>query len=425
MRDTFGPVTVAGFLADLLGPDLPVAIRAYDGSVAGPADAATTIVIKSPSAMHRIVTAPNELGLGRAYVSGDLAVDGNLFDALALAERVEYLKVRPSQILDGIKLLGLRGLKPVPRPPEEARLHGRRHSRERDAAAIAHHYDVSNDFYGLVLGPSFTYSCAVWTETTERLEDAQAAKHELICRKLGLDAGKRLLDIGSGWGSMLIHAARHHGVKCVGVTVSERQVAVARRRVAELGLEDRVEIRLQDYRDVDDGPYDAISSVGMFEHVGMARLGEYFERCHSLLGPQGRLLNHAISRPAHRPARSELSLPKRFLRHDFIDRFVFPDGELHEIGQVISAMQKAGFEARHMESLREHYARTLRAWVANLERQWDEAVAIVGIGRVRVWHLYMAAAAVGFEANQIEVHQTLGTKTVGGVSGLPLRPAFT
>ncbi len=415
---------VADFLAEVLGPDLPVGVRAYDGSRAGPTDG-TTIVVESPRALHRIVAAPNELGLGRAYVAGELTVDGDLFEALAVAERVEHLTLSPQQMLEGVKLLGVRGLRPVGAPPEEARLHGHRHTRARDAAAIAHHYDVSNDFYRIVLGPSLTYSCAVWADATTRLEDAQAAKHELICRKLGLEPGMRLLDIGSGWGSMLVHAARHHGVKAVGVTVSERQVDLARHRVAELGLEDRVEIRLQDYRDIDDGPYDAISSVGMFEHVGLSQLGEYFERCHALLAPEGRMVNHAISRPGHRLARQELPIVKRLLRHDFIDRFVFPDGELHEIGQVVTAMQHSGFEVRHVESLREHYARTLRAWVANLEARWDDAIALVGVGRTRVWHLYMAAAAVGFERDQLQIHQTLGTKTTAGRSGMPLRPRFT
>jgi cyclopropane-fatty-acyl-phospholipid synthase len=324
----------------------------------------------------------------------------------------------------GLRLLGLRALRPLAPPPEEVRLHGRRHSKGRDAAAVSYHYDVSNDFYRIVLGPSLTYSCALWSDTTGSLEEAQAAKHELVCRKLGLEPGMRLLDIGCGWGSMLLHAARHHGVRAVGVTLSKPQAELAAKRIAEAGLGDRIEVRYQDYRDVDDGPYDAISSIGMFEHVGLSQLRVYFERCHALLAPQGRLLNHGISRPAHEPEMTNRKHSRRLSR-DFTDRFVFPDGELHEAGAVVSAVQDAGFEMRHVESLREHYALTLRCWVRNLEAGWDEAVAAAGQGRARVWRLYMAASAVGFEEDETQVHQVLATKTTGGRSGLSLRPTFS
>jgi cyclopropane-fatty-acyl-phospholipid synthase len=310
----------------------------------------------------------------------------------------------------------------LPRPPEEARLAGRRHTKARDAAAIAHHYDVSNDFYRIVLGPSMTYSCAVFASPSTSLEDAQTAKHELICRKLALRPDMRLLDIGCGWGGMLLHAAREHGVRGIGVTVSQRQAELAEKRVAEAGLADRIDIRLQDYRDVDDGPYDAISSIGMFEHVGLSQLEVYFERCYALLSPGARMVNHAIARPAQRGKRP--AGRTRFARRSFIDKFVFPDGELHEIGSVVTAMQAQGFEVRHVESIREHYALTLRNWVANLEHDWDDAVAATTIGRARVWRLYMAAAAVNFEDGNTQVHQTLGVKADRGRSGLPLRPRF-
>ncbi len=206
-------MSVADLLSEVLGPNVPVAFRAYDGSQFGPADAKTTIVMRSPDALRRIVTAPNELGFGRAYVAGDLEVEGDIFDVISVAEYIEELTLGPKQIAAALKLVGASGLKPLPPPPEEARLRGRRHSRARDAAAIAHHYDVSNEFYRIVLGPSLTYSCALWDEGTTTLELAQAAKHELICRKLGLEPGMRLLDIGSGWGGMVLHAAQHHGVR--------------------------------------------------------------------------------------------------------------------------------------------------------------------------------------------------------------------
>jgi len=407
---------LADLVRDLLGDDLPIAIQAYDGSRLGPADPPATIVVRSPAALRRIVTAPGELGFGRAYVAGDLDVEGDIYAALSLRDHLPNVRLTPRQWAAAVRVVGAGGLRPLPPPPEEAHLRGRRHSKERDAAAISHHYDVSNDFYRMVLGPSMTYSCAVWDDPSVGLERAQAAKYELICRKLGLRPGMRLLDVGCGWGGMVLHAAKHHGVSAVGVTLSTRQVEWAGKAVAEAGLGDRVEVRRQDYRDVDDGPYDAISSIGMFEHVGLAQLGVYFRRLFGLLPPGGRLLNHGISRPPFERS--------RFARASFIDRYVFPDGELHEVGTVVSQVQKAGFEARHVESLREHYALTLRAWVRNLEAHWDDAVAEVGAARARVWRLYMAASALNFEANRTQVHHVLAVRPDGGRSGLPLRPAF-
>jgi cyclopropane-fatty-acyl-phospholipid synthase len=414
------PPGLAAIIGDVLGDDLPIAVEGYDGTRLGPTDASTTLVVRSPAALQRMLTAPGELGFARAYVDGHLDVEGDIFAVLALRDRVKDIRLTRKHWFDVLRLVkeagGLRALRPLPPPPEEAQLRGQRHSRARDAAAIAHHYDVSNPFYRMVLGPSLTYSCAVWDDASGTLEDAQDAKHELICRKLGVMPGMRLLDVGCGWGAMLLHAAEHHGVRAVGVTVSPRQADLAAKRVAEAGLADRVEVRLQDYRDVDDGPYDAISSIGMFEHVGLTQLRVYFGRLLDLLAPGGRLLNHAIARPhGDRP---------RFARASFIDRYVFPDGELHEVGTVASSMQAAGFEVRHLESLREHYALTLRRWVANLEAAWDEAVAEVGLARARIWRLYMAASAVNFEAGRTQVHQVLAVRADGGRSGMPLRPAF-
>jgi cyclopropane-fatty-acyl-phospholipid synthase len=411
-------MALAPLVEEVLGGDIPVAVEAYDGSRAGPTSASTTLAIRNPDGLRRVVTAPGELGLARAYVAGDLDVDGSVWDLLALRDRMPEVRLDARVLRRLVKELGgWREVHLVEPPAEEARLRGRRHSKARDAAAISHHYDVSNAFYRLVLGPSMTYSCAVWHDPTDTLEQAQANKYELICRKLGLEPGMRLLDVGCGWGGMVMHAARHHGVRAVGVTISRRQAELAEKRVAEAGLSDDVEIRVQDYRELDDGPYDAVSSIGMFEHVGEARLGQYFDRLHALVDPQGRLLNHGISRPSGQRAR----LPNR----SFINRYVFPDGELHDVGRIVSLMQRKGFEVRHVETLREHYALTLRAWVDNLEADWDAAVAEVGEPRARVWRLFMAGSAINFEAGRTQVHQVLATpSTDDGRSGMPLRPVF-
>jgi cyclopropane-fatty-acyl-phospholipid synthase len=405
---------LAALLEDALGSDLPVAIELDDGTRVGPADAPARIVVRSREALRRIVWAPGELGFGRAYVAGDVDVEGDIFAALSLYERVSQRRLGPRQWLAAARLLGAAGLRPPAPPPEEARLRGRLHSRERDRAAIAHHYDVGNEFYRLVLGPSLTYSCAVFADESVSLKDAQAAKYELISAKLGLEPGMRVLDVGCGWGGMLLHAAERHGVTAVGVTLSAPQAELAAERVADAGLADRVEVRLADYRDLQGETYDAISSIGMFEHVGLSELGRYFELLFRLLRPGGRLLNHGISRPPRRRS--------RLAPRTFVGRYVFPDGELHEVGTVVSAVQRAGFEARHLESLREHYALTLRAWVANLERNWERAVAEAGAARARIWRLYMAGSALAFETNRTQVHQLLAVRPDNGRSGLPLRP---
>jgi cyclopropane-fatty-acyl-phospholipid synthase len=407
---------IADLVGAILGDDLPIVVEAYDGSRLGPERAPATLRIRSADAVRRLVTAPGELGLARAYVAGDLDLDGDIYAVLALQERLPQIKLSPRQWALAARLAGSAGVRPLAPPPEEVRLRGRRHSRSRDAAAISHHYDVSNDFYRILLGPAMTYSCAVWSDPGQSLESAQAAKHELVCRKLALQPSERLLDVGCGWGSMAIHAARHHGARVVGVTISEQQAELARRRAADAGVADRVEIRLQDYRDVTDGPFDAVSSIGMFEHVGRARMLEYLERLRDLLRPGGRLLNHAISRP--HPGRPALN------RRGFINRYVFPDGELHEVGSVVTDLHRVGLEVRHLESLREHYALTTRAWVRNLEQRWDEAVSRTTVGRARVWRLYLAGSAMNFEANRTQVHQVLAVRTDAGRSGLPLRPAY-
>jgi cyclopropane-fatty-acyl-phospholipid synthase len=408
-------------LGHLFGGEFPLRVRAWDGSEAGPAAAPATVVFTRRRALRRVLWAPNELGLARAYVAGDLAIEGDPYAALALPDVVGHrelhrgLRLDRAQLREVVRALaGLGAVGPPPRlPAEEARLRGGVHGKRRDAAAISHHYDVGNDFYRLVLGESMSYSCAYWEREPSPsydLADAQRDKHELICRKLGLREGMRLLDVGCGWGSMAMHAAQAYGAQAVGVTLSRQQAELARKRVAEAGLADRVEIRRQDYRDIDDGPYDAISSIGMAEHVGHERYAEYAGDVFGLLRPGGRLLNHQIA--THRL--DDATGPS------FIDRYVFPDGELLPVSYVVTALERAGFEVRDLEALREHYALTLRAWVANLQGRWGEALRLVAPGRARVWLLYMVGSALSFESNRIGVNQVLAVRPdEEGASGLP------
>ncbi|MGH9047798.1 MAG: class I SAM-dependent methyltransferase [Acidimicrobiales bacterium] len=361
--------------------------------------------------------APGELGLGRAFVCGDLDVRGDIFallNALRAAAPRDLRMKFPALLraLGTAVRVGAVG-RPLPRPDEEASPRGVRHSKTRDAQVISHHYDVSNDFYDLVLGPSMTYSCARFADGSTTLEAAQQAKHDSICRKLGLDRtpGMRLLDVGCGWGSMALYAARVYGAQVVGITLSRAQSDLARRRADEAGLNGIVEIRTLDYRDLIGEHFDAISSIGMFEHVGRSKTATYFETMHQLLSPTGRMVNHAISSVGG----------SRMRRGSFIGRYVFPDGELRDVGEVVLAMERAGFEVRDVESLREHYALTLQAWVHNLRAHWEKAVALVGLRRARVWLLYMAASANGFVDGGISIHQVLGvTPTPSGKSAMPM-----
>ena len=411
-------MSIAEIVESVLEGPIPLGLRAYDGSSLGPPDSPRTLYLRTPRAASYLATAPGDLGLARAYVAGDVDVEGDVFELFRLQEPIPSPRFSAAQVARVVRLLDLTDLRPLPPPPEE--MPKRRfglHTIRRDAESVRHHYDVSNRFYELVLGPAMTYSCALFDPPHADLVEAQAAKHELICRKLGLEPGMRLLDVGCGWGALARHAARHHGVEVVGVTISPAQLEWGRAKVAAEGLADRVDLRLQDYREVADGPFDAVASVGMFEHVGAERMQLYFEHLHELLVPGGRLLNHAISRPAGQPPGIDPD--------SFVGRYVFPDGQLIEVGSVVTAMQGAGFEARHAEGLREHYERTLRHWVANLEQHWDEAVAEVGPNRVRIWHLYMAGSAAGFDANRLQIHQVLGVKTPeDGASGMPNRSVW-
>ncbi|MDK1475792.1 cyclopropane-fatty-acyl-phospholipid synthase family protein [Streptomyces sp. 549] len=412
-----------------LGSALPLRVRAWDGSEAGPPEG-PVLVIRHRRALRRLLWRPGELGAARAWVAGDLDVEGDLYEALERATGLLWLvpeehAPRGSRLAATAReMLALAGpMPPPPPPPEEVRGHfGARHSKLRDRRTIRHHYDVGNDFYRCVLGPSMVYSCAYWTDGGT-LEQAQHDKLDLVCRKLALQPGDRLLDVGCGWGSLLLHAAGTYGVRATGVTLSREQAAMARKRVAEAGLADKVEIRVQDYRDVDDGPYDAIASLGMAEHVGSDQYRLYADQLHALLRPGGRLLNHQIARRPHARERA-------YRLNGFIDRYVFPDGELSPVGHTVSMLEQAGFEVRDLESLREHYALTLRAWVGNLEAALARpaapgapgAVRLTNPGRARVWRLYMAASALSFERNRIGVNQVLAVRTPSsGSSGLPLR----
>jgi cyclopropane-fatty-acyl-phospholipid synthase len=419
-----GPVaeTLAPLLRALLGRMPPVRIEFWDGSVmesdgpprrGGPPG---TLRVNSADAIRRLLWMPNQLGYGRAYVAGDLDAEGDFIAMVEVLRDVtsEDLRLRSKAVIEAITAARRAGVigRPLPPPPQEARLTGRRHSLRRDSRAISHHYDVGNDFYRIVLGESMTYSCARFVDDDMSLDDAQAAKHDLVAHKLGLDqrSGMRLLDVGCGWGSMVIHAAARYGVDAVGITISREQAELARKRVGEAGVGDKVEIRLQDYRELGAETFDAISSIGMAEHVGAKRIDEYFGVLRQALVPTGRLLNHAISAVGG----SKLG------RHSFVGRYVFPDGELLDVGDTVLAMERAGFEVRDVESLREHYAKTLRKWVSNLETNWDAAVAASDIARARIWRLYMAGSAVGFTDGGINLHQVLGVvPTASGESAMP------
>ncbi|WP_093800533.1 cyclopropane-fatty-acyl-phospholipid synthase family protein [Streptomyces sp. Wb2n-11] len=417
---------------ELLGSPLPIRIRAWDGSESGPSGA-PALVIRSRRALRRLLWKPGELGLARAWVAGEIDIEGDLYETLdhiagLLWERGAGTKsavhavhaVRDPRLRAAARgLVALAGPWPPPPPPAEEvrRRTGPLHTKRRDKEAISHHYDVGNDFYEQVLGPSMVYSCAYFDDSADgmTLEEAQYAKLDLISRKLGIGEGTRLLDVGCGWGSMAIHAAREYGARVTGITLSKEQAAYARKRIADEGLTDRIEIRVQDYRDVRDGPYDAISSIGMAEHVGSVRYREYADDLFALLKPGGRLLNHQIAR---RPEPDE----EAYQVDEFIDAYVFPDGELAPLGRTVGTLEEAGFEVRDVESIREHYALTLRRWVANLEANWAEAVRVTSEGRARVWRLYMAASALSFEHNGIGVNQVLAVRPgEGGTSGMPLR----
>jgi cyclopropane-fatty-acyl-phospholipid synthase len=415
-------VALAEVFEAIAGPDAPVEFTAYDGSHVGQPGSPVKITVRSPVAVAYLAQAPGELGLARAYVAGHLDIEGDMYEALSRLTRVQAEglgvaeKLRLLKALGGPKLLVHR----QPPPPQEVPLTrrwltGRLHSKDRDAKAISHHYDVSNQFYQWVLGPTMAYTCACYPDEDASLEEAQINKFDLVARKLGLTAGMRLLDVGCGWGGMVVHAAREYGVKALGVTLSAQQAAWGQAVIEREGLSALAEVRHLDYRDVAESGFDAVSSIGLTEHIGKQNLPAYFSFLLGKLKPGGRLLNHCITRADN--------IAPAINKNGFINRYVFPDGELEGPGYLISLIHDTGFEVRHEENLREHYAKTLAAWCANLDAHWDEAVAEVGQGTARVWRLYMAGSRLGFDRNNIELHQVLGVKLrPDGNAAMPLRP---
>jgi cyclopropane-fatty-acyl-phospholipid synthase len=378
-------------------PERPFSITLWDGSTlpstngGGPA-----FHVRSRNALGHALRAPGQLGLGRAYVSGELAVD-DLDEVLELLDGWEPppldKRAQARLALAAIRACGLT-LPPAP-PKAELRPRGRRHSPERDARSVRHHYDVSNDFFRLMLGDSMTYSCALFSQGASTLEEAQEAKLELVCKKLALSPGERVLDIGCGWGSFAMHAAANHGVDVVGITLSEPQAAEGRRRAEERGLGDRVDIRVMDYRELCGEPFDAVASIGMVEHVGSSQVDVYARQVARLVKPGGRVLNHGI-------ARLRVGDPEA---GPFSERYVFPDAAPLHLSRIQLAMERAGLETEHVEGLRMDYAETLRHWAANVDGQLDEATRLVGPERIRVWRLYLRAARRGFESGFTSVYQ--------------------
>ena len=419
-----GRLSLAQILEILVGGRLRLRFTAYDGSATGPDDALGFDLL-SPRGATYLATSPGELGLVRAYVSGALQLHGvhpgDPYELLkALTDNVSVTRPPARVLIDIVRSIGINHLVPIAPPPQEVlprwrrTMQGLRHSRTRDAKAIQHHYDVSNTFYEWVLGQSMTYTCACYPRADATLEEAQANKYRLVFDKLRLKAGDRLLDVGCGWGSMVRYAARR-GVKTTGITLSGEQAAWAQKAIAEEGLTELAEVRHGDYREIKETQFDAVSSIGLTEHIGIANYPAYFRFLRSRLRTGGLLLNHCITRPDNRSAPAA---------GGFIDRYVFPDGELTGSGRIITEAQDAGLEVFHEENLRPHYALTLRDWCANLVQHWDEAVAEVGLGTARVWGLYMAGSRLGFERNVVQLHQVLAVKMDerGGGVDLPLRP---
>jgi cyclopropane-fatty-acyl-phospholipid synthase len=417
---------IADALSSLLKEPMPLRFTAYDGSATGPEDSPYGVHLANERGLSYILTAPGDLGFGRAYVAGDLEVigahPGDPYEVFRLVQsRLNFRRPSPAELVTLLRSLGLSHLRPPAPPPQEApsrlrrTLEGLRHSLGRDAEAIHHHYDVSNRFYELVLGPSMTYTCAVFPREDATLEEAQANKYDLVARKLDLQSGQRLLDLGCGWGGMVRHAAREYGVHALGVTLSREQASWAQEKIKEEGLDHLAEVRYMDYRHVEENGFDAVSSIGLTEHIGVKNYASYFGFINDKLRTHGRMLNHCITRPHNRPQETGA----------FLDRYVFPDGELTGSGRIITEVQDVGLEVQHEENFRVHYAKTLAGWCRNLAENWDECVAETSEGTARVWGLYMAGSRIAFERNEIQLHHVLATKTdADGESGYPLRHTF-
>ncbi|WP_256106994.1 cyclopropane-fatty-acyl-phospholipid synthase family protein [Streptomyces sp. ODS05-4] len=418
-------IPAADRLAALLGHwftgPLPVRLRAWDGSEAGPATA-PLVVLRSPAALRRLLWQPGELGLADAYIAGDLDIEGDLSAALSHVWRTMRsqgaAKPGPRELARAaVAAARLGALGPRPPAPGAARaeLSGTLHSAARDRAAISHHYDLSNDFYALLLDESMAYSCGYWTRPDDpgyTLADAQSDKLELICRKLGLTAGARLLDVGCGWGSLTLYAAREHKAQVTAVTLAQEQRDFVAARVAEEGLGDLVEVQLRHWRDVEGGGYDAVTTIEMGEHVGDAEYPDFAAKLHGLLRPRGRLLVQQMSRGANAPGGGA-----------FIENYIAPDMHMRPVGQTTGILEDAGLEVRSVQALREHYTRTINAWHDTLEGRWEEFTALVGEPTARVWRLYLAGSALAFAENRMGVDQILAVRpTLEGDSGMPDTP---
>jgi cyclopropane-fatty-acyl-phospholipid synthase len=385
-------------------PDRPFEVAFWDGSTLPSTNGAslTTFRVKSPVALAHVLRAPGQLGIGRAYVSGALDVD----DIDAAIEVLDVWKPPALDIKAKAKLaaaaLRSAGLIAPPKPPQAELIpEGRRHSIERDKAAVRHHYDVSNEYFALFLDPTMTYSCAIFSRGAKTLEEAQWTKRELVCTKLGLKPGERVLDVGCGWGAFAIHAAKEHGVHVTGITLSEPQAELARQRAEEAGVGDQVDIKVMDWRELQAEPFDAISSIGMVEHVGSGNIDNYAVALRNFLKPGGRLLNHGIGRVRHSDPEAG----------PFSERYVFPDGAPLHVSRILTAVERAGFEPLHVEGFRMDYAETLKHWADNFDKNLPRAIELGGEERVRVWRLYLRTARRGFETGFLSIYQVLCTRT--------------
>ncbi len=418
--------TIGDAFTLVYGMDAPVNFRAFDGSRGGNGTG-PTVRLLNPEGLNYILTSPGDLGLARAYLQNDLVIDGldegDPYDLLQTFKDLQPRRLSPRDLVTVLGLVRRFGVHVPELPAIEApsplrrMATGLRHAKSRDAEAIHHHYDVSNSFYEVLLGPSMAYTCAVYPSDEATLEQAQANKFDLVCRKLGLQPGMRLLDVGCGWGGMVRHAVENYGVTALGVTLSAEQADWGRAMVVERGLAGRAEIRHSDYRDVSETGFDAISSIGLTEHIGPENYPAYFGFLRDHLRDRGRLLNHCITRPDNKHP----GLPTR----GFINRYVFPDGGLTGSGDIVRVMEDTGFEVHHQENLRRHYARTTRAWCRNLSANWDKCVVETDQQTARVWGLYLAGSSLAFAHNEIQLHQVLATKTdASGGADYPLRPDF-
>ena len=382
-------------------PERPFTIELWDGSKVPSTSSnggGPTFRARSKDALAYAVAAPGQLGLGRAYVSGEIEID-DIDAVIGILNEWKPPAVgaatKARLITAALRAAGVR--RPPPAPKAELHLRGRKHTTKRDREAVRHHYDVGNEFFSLFLDESMTYSCAIFSRGAKSLAAAQDTKLELVCTKLGLQPGQRVLDVGCGWGSFVMHAAQRHGVEAVGITLSENQAELARKRVADAGLSGKVEIRVQDYRELAGENFDAVASIGMVEHVGESQIDVYAEQLASMLRPGGRLLNHGISRLKHGSIEGGA----------FSERYVFPDGETTHVSRVILALERAGFIAQHVEEFGADYAETLRHWIRNLDENIERAEEIAGPERLRVWRLYLRAARNGFEIDFTSVYQVL------------------